>query len=67
MPDVPYATMVERFLQRLANEGRSTSTLAAYRTDLDDTMIDVAIELGLLLSRRRLPEDPAERDAAVLR
>ncbi len=58
--------MLERFLQRLANEGRSGSTLAAYRADLDDTMIDVSIELGLLPSRRRLPADEAERESAVL-
>lgn len=58
--------MLERFLQRLANEGRSASTLAAYRTDLDDTMLDVAIELGLLPSRSRLPADPAERETTIL-
>ncbi len=61
-----YATLVERFLQRLANEGRSPATLAAYRADLDDTMIDVAAELGLLPSRRRLPDEPAEREHVVL-
>lgn len=67
MADASYATMVERFLQRLANEGRSSSTLAAYRADLDDTMIDVASELGLLPARRLLSEDADERDAAILR
>jgi len=41
-----YVEMVERFLQRLANEGRSSSTLSAYRTDLDDTMRGIAGELG---------------------
>jgi integrase/recombinase XerC len=61
-----YSTMIERFLQRLANEGRSPSTLAAYRTDLDDTMIDVCIELGLLADRRRLPSDASEREAQIL-
>jgi site-specific recombinase XerD len=61
-----YAPMLERFLQRLANEGRSASTLAAYRADLDDTMLDVAIELGLLPSRRRLPDDPGEREMRIL-
>jgi integrase/recombinase XerC len=61
-----YAVMVERFLQRLANEGRSASTLTAYRHDLDDTMVDVAAELGLLPGRQRLPSDPVERDALVL-
>lgn len=57
--------MLERFLQRLANEGRSASTLAAYRADLDDTMLDVAAELGLLPSRNRLPADAAEREALI--
>ena len=66
MADATYGVMVERFLQRLANEGRSASTLSAYRSDLDDTMVDVAIEIGLLPSRRRLPEDPTEREAAIL-
>lgn len=66
MPAAPYAVMLERFLQRLANEGRSASTLAAYRADLDDTMIDVAADVGLLPLRSRLPEDATERDAAVL-
>jgi integrase/recombinase XerC len=66
VPGSNYATLVERFLQRLANEGRSPATLAAYRADLDDTMIDVAAELGLLPARRRLPDDAAEREAAVL-
>ena len=51
MAGATYAGMLERFLQRLANEGRSASTLAAYRADLDDTMIDVAAELGLLPAR----------------
>ncbi len=58
--------MLERFLQRLANEGRSSSTLAAYRADLDDTMVDVAIELGLLPSRGRLPEDQGEREVKII-
>ncbi|HUR77702.1 MAG TPA: tyrosine-type recombinase/integrase [Acidimicrobiales bacterium] len=61
-----YAVMIERFLQRLANEGRSGSTLAAYRADLDDAMLDVAAELGLAPARSRLPEDPAERQAVAL-
>src|SRR5690349_3099770 len=67
MPGPTYAVMLERFLQRLANEGRSGATLSAYRTDLDDTMIDVAAELGLLPLRNRLPEDAAEREAAILK
>jgi integrase/recombinase XerC len=58
--------MVERFLQRLANEGRSASTLTAYRADLDDTMLDVAAELGLLATRSRLPADAGERESVVL-
>lgn len=66
MDGATYGTMIERFLQRLANEGRSASTLAAYRADLDDTMIDVAIEVGVLPARHRLPEDPLQREAAVL-
>ncbi len=66
MASATYAGMLERFLQRLANEGRSASTLAAYRSDLDDTMIDVSIELGLLPTRNRLPDDAVERDAVVL-
>ena len=61
-----YGVMVERFLQRLANEGRSQSTLTAYRADLDDTMLDVAIELGLLPPRRRLPDDAGDRESMVL-
>jgi integrase/recombinase XerC len=66
MAGATYAVTLERFLQRLANEGRSASTLAAYRADLDDTMLDVAAEAGLLPLRSRLPEDAAEREAAVL-
>jgi integrase/recombinase XerC len=66
MSSATYAVMLERFLQRLANEGRSGATLAAYRSDLDDTMVDVAADLGLLPLRSRLPTDPTERDAAVL-
>ncbi len=61
-----YGLMLERFLQRLANEGRSASTLVAYRADLDDTMLDVAAEAGLLPTRARLPTDSAEREALVL-
>jgi integrase/recombinase XerC len=49
-----YAEAVERWLQRLANEGRSPRTLAAYRHDLDDTMTDVAVALGLLPTRHAL-------------
>ena len=64
---VPYATTVERFLQRLSNEGRSARTLAAYRYDLDDTMVDVAVGRGLLAPRTELDHmEPVDREAAVL-
>ena len=64
---VPYAAAVERFLQRLSNEGRSARTLAAYRYDLDDTMVDVATGTGLLPGRAALDRLGApERDARVL-
>lgn len=63
---VPYAATVERFLQRMSNEGRSPRTLAAYRYDLDDTMLDVATITGLV-RRSALDRMPApEREAAVL-
>jgi site-specific recombinase XerD len=51
----PYAELVERWLQRLANEGRSPRTLAAYRHDLDDTMTDVALARRLIGSRAESP------------
>ena len=64
---VPYAATVERFLQRLANEGRSPRTLEAYRYDLDDAMVDVAAANRLLAPRDALQARPAgERDALVL-
>ena len=64
---VPYAAAVERFLQRLSNEGRSPRTLAAYRYDLDDSMADVASIQGLLPSRAALDRLPAhERQHRVL-
>jgi site-specific recombinase XerD len=64
---VPYAATVERFLQRLSNEGRSPRTLAAYRYDLDDSMVDVASIQGLLPSRAALDRlSPDEREARVL-
>lgn len=67
MPSTAYADVVERFLQRLANEGRSPRTLAAYRADLDDTMRAVADELGLLPRRRVLDAmDDEAREQAVL-
>lgn len=64
---LPYGPTVERFLQRLGNEGRSVRTLAAYRYDLDDTMVDVAAIHGLLPDRVALDRlDPAARERAVL-
>jgi site-specific recombinase XerD len=51
---VAYAATLERWLQRLANAGRSPRTLAAYRNDLDDTMATVAVAKRLL--------SPADRD-----
>lgn len=65
---VPYAATVERFLQRLSNEGRSPRTLAAYRYDLDDVMVDVAATQGLLPSRTGLERlAPDEREGRVLK
>jgi site-specific recombinase XerD len=37
-----YAPTLERWLADLANQGRSTRTLAAYRSDLDDTIVTIA-------------------------
>ncbi|MGQ0521248.1 MAG: tyrosine-type recombinase/integrase [Actinomycetota bacterium] len=66
-PSVPYAATVERFLQRLSNEGRSARTLAAYRYDLDDAMVDVAGARGLLAPRSALERlEPDAREARVL-
>ncbi len=65
---MPYAATVERFLQRLSNEGRSARTLAAYRYDLDDTMVEVAAIQGLLPSRAGLERlTPDDRHHRVLR
>ncbi len=62
-----YAVLLERWLQRLANAGRSSRTLAAYRRDLDDTMTTVAAAKGLLPHRSALDRlGPDERDARVL-
>ena len=64
---LPYSEAVERFLRRLSNEGRSPSTLAAYRYDLDDTMIEVASFRRLLPERSSLEDQArADRDRAVL-
>ena len=43
-----YGPTLERWLQRLANAGRSSRTLAAYRADLDDTMATIAVNKGIL-------------------
>jgi integrase/recombinase XerC len=59
---VAYAPTLERWLQRLANAGRSPRTLAAYRADLDDTMATVAVAKRLLSPADR--EDDAKRLAA---
>lgn len=70
MASVPYAPTLERWLQRLANAGRSHRTVAAYRSDLDDTMTTVAGLAGFRLvpDRRSLERlDAAEREAAVLK
>jgi integrase/recombinase XerC len=48
MAAATYGPTLERWLQRLANAGRSSRTLAAYRADLDDTMATVAVIKGLL-------------------
>ena len=48
MPEATYAPTLERWLQRLANAGRSSRTLAAYRSDLDDTIATIAVNRGLL-------------------
>jgi site-specific recombinase XerD len=48
MPTATYGPTLERWLQRLANAGRSSRTLAAYRADLDDTMTSIAVIKGLL-------------------
>ena len=48
MAAATYGPTLERWLQRLANAGRSSRTLAAYRADLDDTMVTVAVNKGLL-------------------
>ena len=62
MSSVPYAATLERWLQRLANAGRSPRTLAAYRADLDDTMATVAVGKRLLSPADR--DDEAKRLAA---
>ncbi len=67
-PPATYAPTLERWLQRLANAGRSSRTLAAYRNDLDDTMATVAGLHHLLPDRRSLDALSApEREPLVLR
>ena len=66
--DVPYAPTLERWLQRLANAGRSSRTVAAYRNDLDDTMATIAGLQRLVPDRRTLDDLPrAEREPMLLR
>jgi integrase/recombinase XerC len=68
MPAATYGPTLERWLQRLANAGRSSRTVAAYRSDLDDTMTTVAAAKHLLPDRANLDRlPPAEREAAKLR
>ena len=65
---LPYRATLERFLQRLSNEGRSARTITAYRYDLDDTMVDVATAHGLLPGRpdlEQLPRDERDRRLAA--
>ncbi|HUR19071.1 MAG TPA: tyrosine-type recombinase/integrase [Acidimicrobiales bacterium] len=63
---LPYAEALERFLRRLSNEGRSPRTLAAYRYDLDDTMVDVAFLHRLLPYREALAALPEEERSRVV-
>src|SRR5688572_18621135 len=63
MAATTYGPTLERWLQRLANAGRSSRTVAAYRADLDDTFVTVAGIHKLLPDRAgldRLPPDEAE-------
>jgi len=67
MPPAYYAPTLERWLQRLANAGRSSRTVAAYRNDVDDTMVTVAGLHRLLPSRRELDAmETVARDGRVL-
>lgn len=43
---IPYAPTLEKWLADLANTGRSNRTTAAYRRDVDDTMVTVAAMRG---------------------
>ncbi|MEO6120626.1 MAG: tyrosine-type recombinase/integrase [Acidimicrobiales bacterium] len=63
---LPYGSTLERFLQRLSNEGRSPRTLAAYRYDLDDTMVDVAGIIGALPGRAAIGALSAEQRERVV-
>jgi integrase/recombinase XerC len=67
MAPVTYAPTLERWLQRLANSGRSSRTVAAYRNDLDDTMATVAAIHGLLPDRNALEHlPPDQREPRIL-
>jgi integrase/recombinase XerC len=68
MPEAtPYAPTLERWLQRLANSGRSRRTLDAYRIDLDDTMATIAANKGLVAERAALERMDADgRERALL-
>ena len=59
MPPATYGPTLERWLQRLANAGRSSRTLAAYRADLDDTMTRIAVNRGLLSPAGGVDDEPA--------
>lgn len=67
MVSAAYGSTLERWLQRLANAGRSSRTLAAYRADLDDTMATVAGLHGLVPDRRELEGlSPRDQEALLL-
>lgn len=68
MATAAYGPTLERWLQRLANAGRSSRTMAAYRCDLDDTMATVAGLHGLVPDRRVLEGlSSDERETVLLR
>lgn len=66
MATTSYAATLERWLQRLANSGRSSRTLAAYRSDLDDTMATVAAVHRVVPPRTDLERLPAEERERLL-
>jgi site-specific recombinase XerD len=61
-----YAPTLERWLQRLANAGRSARTVAAYRNDLDDTMTTVAGIHRILPDRRALERMSVEERGPLI-